>query len=196
MKRIVFCLYLFCLGLCVGDTTEHLKRAVSAIEKLVRYYNDHYLELNLDGIYGLRVLEGETSLHLFINDQYLSYHIFITIVINQSRCSCMGSSLISVCFLFVFLGQIGVLVDMYSSGQIHNHSPDWVWSRLSHLYKLSHNISEQATIMLQENEPNYYRQMQWLVDRPMSFTKNYRRLDPTLKWPSHVKEKGQWLGFF
>ena len=40
---------------------QTLYDVLSAIEKMVEYYGGNYQVINLDGIYGLRVLEGEFS---------------------------------------------------------------------------------------------------------------------------------------
>ena len=82
---------------------------------------------------------------------------------------------------------------MYASGQIHNHTPDWLWHRLAKVHELSHNISEKSISALQQSESEYYKQMQWLVDRPMKFAKDYRKLDPSLRWPSNIKKKGMFF---
>ena len=90
-------------------------------------------------------------------------------------------------------GQTELLLDSYAAGQIHNHTPDWIWHRLVTIHQLSHNISEIAIGSLQETEPDYYKQMRWLVDRPWKYGKDYRRLDPAQQWPSHIKNKGEWI---
>lgn len=47
------------LGFVHGHTGKHLDNTLTAIEKLVDYYEKNFPTLNLDGIYGLRVLEGK-----------------------------------------------------------------------------------------------------------------------------------------
>ena len=52
----------------IADDDNHvtLSKLLTAIEKLVGYYADNYQVMNLDGIFGLRVLEGGSSIGLFI----------------------------------------------------------------------------------------------------------------------------------
>ncbi|ELT95036.1 hypothetical protein CAPTEDRAFT_225617 [Capitella teleta] len=50
-----------------GTTMEHtayLERLLQCLEKVVAYYKQNYADMNLDGIYGLRVLEGQLSVIL------------------------------------------------------------------------------------------------------------------------------------
>ena len=49
-----------------ADNHETLNKLLTTIEKLVGYYADNYHVMNLDGIFGLRVLEGGSSMGLFI----------------------------------------------------------------------------------------------------------------------------------
>ena len=37
---------------------EHTRGLFAALDKVVRYYEREYKKFNLDGIYGLRILEG------------------------------------------------------------------------------------------------------------------------------------------
>ena len=53
---------LFVLILCVRrhfcTSQVYLPSIISAIDKSLQYYADNYMRMNLDGIFGLRVLEG------------------------------------------------------------------------------------------------------------------------------------------
>ena len=55
------------LFLACGECAEHphavLQRVVEALEKLVGFYKASYTDMNLDGVYGLKVLEGLTHFH-------------------------------------------------------------------------------------------------------------------------------------
>lgn len=51
--------------LCATDlltASPTVEDVLTAVKKLVHYYAENHKEMNLDGIYGLRVLEGESLL--------------------------------------------------------------------------------------------------------------------------------------
>ena len=68
MGKILCIFFSFFTVLAAFDdpTVEHV---LGALEQMVRYYQDNYKEMNLDGIYGLRIVEGESccQLHTTIN---------------------------------------------------------------------------------------------------------------------------------
>ena len=43
---------------CAQDTNAMLSKVVEAIEKLINFYKASFQNMNLDGIYGLKVIEG------------------------------------------------------------------------------------------------------------------------------------------
>lgn len=45
----------------VDKRLQALNDTLSAIERLVRYYKSTFRELNIDGLFGLRVLEGKSA---------------------------------------------------------------------------------------------------------------------------------------
>lgn len=45
----------------VDKRLQALNDTLSAIEHLVRYYKSTFRELNIDGLFGLRVLEGKSA---------------------------------------------------------------------------------------------------------------------------------------
>ena len=59
-----------------------IKEVVTAIEKLVLLFKSKFEELNLDGFYGLRVLEGEFP------GSFLEHSIF-TITVYSAVCVCV-----------------------------------------------------------------------------------------------------------
>ena len=55
--------YFFLLNFPIYSTVDSpkLQDVLLALEKMVSYYKDTHRDMNLDGIYGLRVLEGMFS---------------------------------------------------------------------------------------------------------------------------------------
>jgi len=48
-----------------GDGAE-VRAVTEALQRAVRFFSDSYTETNLDGLYGLRVAEGEFGLYVYI----------------------------------------------------------------------------------------------------------------------------------
>jgi len=69
----------------IADADNHvtLSKLLTAIEKLVGYYAENYHVMNLDGIFGLRVLEGGSLYALWdclyrINCVQNVFHVYVT----------------------------------------------------------------------------------------------------------------------
>jgi len=60
MKGRKVCLFLFilCLRARFYASQVYLPSIILALDKSLQYYADNYMRMNLDGIFGLRVLEG------------------------------------------------------------------------------------------------------------------------------------------
>lgn len=43
------------------SSSNLLQNVLGALEKMVHYYKENYMDLNIDGLFGLRVLEGRRS---------------------------------------------------------------------------------------------------------------------------------------
>ena len=58
IRRVCVFVFILCLNkrLCTGQV--YLPSIISAIDNSLQYYADNYMDMNLDGIFGLRVLEG------------------------------------------------------------------------------------------------------------------------------------------
>ena len=52
-------------GCRTQDVHAILLKVVDAIEKLIKFYRTSYQNLNLDGLFGLKVIEGTAALKLF-----------------------------------------------------------------------------------------------------------------------------------
>ncbi|XP_061172525.1 uncharacterized protein LOC133181890 [Saccostrea echinata] len=61
---LLFATFSFAFSVPVDTKLQALTDTLSAIERLVRYYKSTYRELNIDGLYGLRVLEGQLGVLL------------------------------------------------------------------------------------------------------------------------------------
>lgn len=58
--RIYFpCLYLCFILLSNCNEDKVLEDVLAAVEKAVMFYNKSYTDMNIDGIFGLRMLEGK-----------------------------------------------------------------------------------------------------------------------------------------
>ena len=62
-SMVVAVCYLFLLNLPIYAANDNpkLEDVLIAVTKLVTYYKETHKDMNLDGIYGLRVLEGMFS---------------------------------------------------------------------------------------------------------------------------------------
>jgi len=60
MNRREICLFVFilCLHEQLCTCQMYLPSIIEAVDKSLQYYADNYMRMNLDGIFGLRVLEG------------------------------------------------------------------------------------------------------------------------------------------
>ena len=57
---VVFLLPLFIFPvLRCDDSSASLKSVIDAIEMLISYYKSNYMEFNVDGLFGLRAVEGK-----------------------------------------------------------------------------------------------------------------------------------------
>ena len=52
-------------GCRTQDVHAILLKVVDAVEKLIKFYRTSYQSLNLDGLFGLKVIEGTAALKLF-----------------------------------------------------------------------------------------------------------------------------------
>jgi len=57
-KKICLFAFILCLHRHLCTCEMYLPSLISAIDKTLQYYADNYVRMNLDGIFGLRVLEG------------------------------------------------------------------------------------------------------------------------------------------
>lgn len=60
-KMVLFAAISFAVSVPVDKRLQALTDTLSAIERLVRYYKSIFRELNIDGLFGLRVLEGKNA---------------------------------------------------------------------------------------------------------------------------------------
>ena len=75
---VVAVCYLFLLNFPIYSATDSpkLQDVLLALKKMVSYYKDTHRDMNLDGIYGLRVLEGRSiSLQLHIGKKRKSSRV-------------------------------------------------------------------------------------------------------------------------
>ncbi|ESO83508.1 hypothetical protein LOTGIDRAFT_169202 [Lottia gigantea] len=63
--------YIYC-----EDNYTSLKRVISALEKLLKFYKGNYRDLNLDGLFGLRAAEGH--IHLILSEHKNGSHAWFT----------------------------------------------------------------------------------------------------------------------
>lgn len=54
----IFLLNFLLLSKTTFSSHVHLDRVLSAVEKMIEYYKKNYRDLNVDGLFGLRVIEG------------------------------------------------------------------------------------------------------------------------------------------
>ncbi|RUS76489.1 hypothetical protein EGW08_015743, partial [Elysia chlorotica] len=72
----VLILYPFPPVYAQNNTNSDVNKVLTAIQMLVKHYQDEYRNLNLDGFFGLRVLEGQ--LELLISEHSLGQHRHLT----------------------------------------------------------------------------------------------------------------------
>lgn len=59
---VLFCIASFLAQLANSDTNGVLlSRVMDALENLAQYFQLNFHDLNIDGLFGIRVLEGESS---------------------------------------------------------------------------------------------------------------------------------------
>ncbi|XP_064621135.1 uncharacterized protein LOC135484034 [Lineus longissimus] len=109
--------------------------ALSALERVINYYKINYKVANLDGIFGLKIVEG----------------------------------------------QLSSILDNYSDG----HFPHLSSELVSRIKKIKHD-AEDASIgaipFLKKLEPEYYKQMYFVIESPWYSWKSARKLNRALKW--------------
>lgn len=58
---LLFAVFSLTISAPVDKRLQALNDTLSAIERVVRYYKSTFRELNIDGLFGLRVLEGKSA---------------------------------------------------------------------------------------------------------------------------------------
>ncbi|XP_041353629.1 uncharacterized protein LOC121371652 [Gigantopelta aegis] len=73
---VVFLLPLFIFPvLRCDDSSTSLKSVINAVEILISYYKSNYMEFNVDGLFGLRAVEGHVNLILNEYKQHQHQHL-------------------------------------------------------------------------------------------------------------------------
>lgn len=86
----------------------------------------------------------------------------------------------------VSLGQLA-LVEMHLKTNSHiSDDIQKMHKRIADSYRQARDISALALGSLNESDQHFYRIMRPVIQRPWSFGKNYRRLDPNLKWKNDI----------
>jgi len=57
-RKVFVFLFISCLGDHFCTSQVYLPSILSAMDRTLQYYQDNYMRMNLDGVFGLRVLEG------------------------------------------------------------------------------------------------------------------------------------------
>ena len=63
--------YVFLLNFAIYSATDNprLQDVLLALKKMVSYYKETHRDMNLDGIYGLRVLEGKQKFEVYFSNE-------------------------------------------------------------------------------------------------------------------------------
>ena len=56
-----FLLNLFLLSKTSISSPIYLERVIKAVDRMIVYYKNNFQDLNVDGLFGLRVIEGQCS---------------------------------------------------------------------------------------------------------------------------------------
>ncbi len=64
LQAVGCCFLLLNFHFLLASEPPKIEDVLQAVQKMVSYYEDKHKEMNLDGIYGLRVLEGEGVLRI------------------------------------------------------------------------------------------------------------------------------------
>lgn len=82
-------------GCHMQDAHALLLKVTGAIEKLISFYKESYQNLNLDGLFGLKVIEGMAARQLR-NTSFILYSLLL-FMRQFFICICVAHNLSSVC---------------------------------------------------------------------------------------------------
>ena len=90
--------------------------------------------------------------------------------------------------VFSISGQILNLLKKYATEPNLATFPLWANKRLQEIYAKVKDAADSSIKFLKKKSPEYYQNLKYLVEYPMTVAVAYRRIDPTLIWDATEKK--------
>ncbi|VDM38684.1 unnamed protein product [Toxocara canis] len=138
---------------------------LNALSGIENYYERHHTQLNVDGLFGLRIIHGILSIS-WRGRREEAEHCFWDMVLYDSLC----------CHLIP--GQLNQFCEDFEGRDLDSEVVD----EMRNLSRRASEIANKAIPYVADRDRFYYRQFHYLLTHPYSITHEVQRIDERLRW--------------